>query len=100
MRGMPFGAGRKVTIYKTHDMLERDLFAKKLAQAGIWHQTRSSEMAKNTASFGSNFVDVQRFAGDRAADNCLYCIDVRSRDEGRAKDLLGPRCRVMETGLI
>mgnify|MGYP000952329131 FL=1 len=100
MRGVPFGGSRKVTIYKTHDMLERDLFAKKLAQAGIWHQTRSSEMARNTASFGSNFVDVQRFAGDRTADNRFYCIDVRARDEAWAQDLLGPRCRVMETGLI
>lgn len=91
---------RRITIYKTHDRLERDLFAKKLEKAGLWHQERNSEMARNTASFGSNFVDVQQFAGDKTADNRFYYIDVHARDEKAAQDLLGPKCRVMDTGLI
>lgn len=91
---------RKVTIYKTHDQPERDLFAKKLEKAGIWHQERNSEMARNTASFGSNFVDIQRFAGDKNADNRFYYIDVHARDADAAVRLLGPKCRVMDTGLI
>lgn len=91
---------RKVTIYKTHDRLERDLFQKKLDKAGIWNQTRQSEMARNTASFGSNFVDIQEFAGDKTADNRFYYIDVHAKDEEAAKNLLGPKCRVMNTELI
>ena len=55
---------QKVTIYKTHDRKERDLFAGRLKKAGIWCQTRDSEMARNTASFGSNFIDIQKVAGD------------------------------------
>ena len=91
---------QKVTIYKTHDRKERDLFAGRLKKAGIWCQTRDSEMARNTASFGSNFIDIQKFAGDPTRDNRFYCIDVRRRDESSAKDLLGDRCRVMDTQLI
>lgn len=95
-----FTENRKVTIYKTHDAPERDLFARKLEKAGIWHQERNSEMARNTASFGSNFVDIQRFAGDKTADNRFYYIDVHAKDAENAQKLLGPKCRVMDTGLI
>lgn len=91
---------RKVTIYKTHDRAERDLFAKKLEKAGIWCQTRNAGKAGQTASFGSNFIDVQQFAGDKTADSGFYYIDVHAADEQQAKDLLGDRCRVMNTGLI
>lgn len=91
---------RKTTIYKTHDRKERDLFAKKLEKAGIWYQTRNSEMARNTASFGSNFIDIQQFAGDKNADNRFYFIDVHEKDAEAAKTLLGDRCRVMNTELI
>ena len=91
---------KKVTIYQTHDKKERDLFASRLQKAGIWCQTRDQDMARNTASFGSNFVDIQQFAGDKEKDNHFYDIDVHAKDEKAAKDLLGERCRVMNTQLI
>lgn len=92
--------GKIITIYKTHNEAERDLFAKKLDKAGIWNATRTSAQARTTASFGSNFIDIQRFAGDRDADNRDFYIDVHPEDAQRAKDLLGPRCRVISTQLI
>ncbi|MGN8817601.1 hypothetical protein ACTNEN_04610 [Oribacterium sp. HCP28S3_H8] len=91
---------RKVTIYKTHDKRERDLYASRLKNAGIWCQTRDSEMARNTASFGSNFIDIQHFAGDKTKDSNFYAIDVHAEDADKAKKLLGDRCRVIDTQLI
>lgn len=91
---------QKVTIYKTHDERERDLFAGRLKKAGIWCQTRDTEMARNTASFGSSFIDIQKFAGSPDKDNRFHCIDVRRRDEASARELLGKKCRVMDTQLI
>ncbi len=90
----------RATVYCTHDRLERDLFAKKLHNAGIWCETRDAEQARQTASFGSNFIDIQKFAGDKNADTNLYSIDVHTEDADRAKEVCGPRCRVIRTSLI